>query len=412
MMNKFRSVLIAGSFIGLLATGCSKDDDGPNPGTEPETHTESKYVIEGSSLSGGLSGPSYILTADDISSGTINITGNGVELHEITSAIFQNNTLFSLVYGLTAQGPITTYKLDADGKLAKGVTLNVPTANVFGRIDDDAIITCAVPRELSSPMANFTVIDAVNPQIKKTASLNAITLREGTGEMASFNALTKVGDKIFAPYMSIGGTGGTGGYGSKYLDSTWIAVLSYPELAVEKIIKDNRTSYIGAYFGMFGVDQLDNGDVYTFSTAPTGSTKPSAVLKIKNGTTEFDKSYFFNLEAASGGHKLVRSSHISGNLFLAEMYDEVGKASGKVRLAIVDVVNATFEWVSGSPTYSAGMLNTPTYVEDDGKSVVVPISETPNNFTLYIVDATSKSAKKGAEIKGMAIFSAISKLTY
>lgn len=409
-MTKSKLMLIAGGFLAILATGCSKDDNN-NQGPEPGTGTKEKYVIEASAI-GGQMGPTYILTTDDISSGTISLTGNGVELPDITSAIFQNNTLFSLVYGLSGQGPVTTYKLGPDGNLVKGATVNLPTANVFGKIDNDAVITCAVPRELSSPMANFTILDAVNPQIKSTASLNAITLREGTGEMASFNALTKVGNKVFAPYMSIGGTGGTGGYGSKYLDSTWIAVLKYPELTLEKIIKDNRTSYIGAYFGMFGVDQLDNGDVYTFSPAPTGSTKHSAVLKIKNGTTEFDKSYFFDLENASGGHKLARSSHITGNLFLAEMYDETGKASGKVKLAIVDVVHAKLDWVSGSPAYSPGILNTPTYVEKDGKSVVVPISETLNNFNLYIIDVNAKSAKKGAEIKGIGIFSAISKLTY
>lgn len=409
-MTKSKLVLIVGIFLSILATGCSDDDDNsPNP--DPTVEKKEKYVIEVSAL-GGMMGPSYILTADSITGGTISLTGNGVELPEITSALFQNNTLFSLVYGISGQGPVTTYKLGADGNLVQGGTINLPTANVFGKIDDDAVITCAVPRELSSPMANFTILDAENPQIRSTASLNAITLREGTGEMASFNALTKVGNKIFAPYMSIGGTGGTGGYNSQYLDSTWIAVLKYPELTLEKIIKDNRTSYIGAYFGMFGVDQVDNGDVYTFSPVPTGSTKHSAVLKIKNGTTEFDQSYFFDLENASGGHKLARSSHITGNLFLAEMYDEIGKASGKVKLAIVDVVNEKLDWVTDSPIYTPGILNTPTYVEKDKKSVVVPISETLNNFNLYIVDVNFKTAKRGAEIKGIGIFSAISKLSY
>lgn len=410
-MKNLKSILIVGSFIGLLATGCSNDDDTPNPDPNPGNGTKEKYVIEGSAITGGTSGTSYILTADDISTGSISITGNGIELQDITSAIFQNNTLFSMVYGLTGQGPVTAYKLDAEGKIAKGATVNIPTANVFGKIDNDAVITCAVPRYVTSPMANFTVIDAENPQIKSTASLNSISLRGDTGEMASFTGLFKVDDKIFAPYMSIKGTD-VDPFGSDYLDSTWVAVLSYPNLSLEKIIKDDRTSYIGAYFGMYGLDQVDNGDVYTFSTAVEGSTKHSAALKIKNGTTEFDQSYFFDIEATSGGHKLARISYVSGNLFLAEMYTDVATSSGQVKLAIIDVVNKTVEWIVDSPTYNLGMLNTPTYVEEDGKSVVIPISEVPNTFNLYIVDVTTKSIRKGAEVNGIAIVSGISKLTY
>jgi hypothetical protein len=46
------------------------------------------------------------------------------------------------------------------------------------------------------------------------------------------------------------------------------------------------------------------------------STKPSAILRIKAGTTEFDKSYYLNFESLSGGLNITNWHYLGNNIYL------------------------------------------------------------------------------------------------
>ena len=81
---------------------------------------------------------------------------------------------------------------------------------------------------------------------------------------------------------------------------------------LDKIIYDERTSPIGVNGHSTGIEQTENGDIYSFSTSAlsagfTLATKPSGILRIKNGETEFDQDYFFNVEEATNGGSLGNS---------------------------------------------------------------------------------------------------------
>jgi hypothetical protein len=84
------------------------------------------------------------------------------------------------------------------------------------------------------------------------------------GEVAHFSWLKQVGTKVFAPYLSIRGENAPGTTGTSfttaYPDSSWVAVFNYADMKLEKIIRDNRTSFIGRYF-RDGLSVQENGDV-------------------------------------------------------------------------------------------------------------------------------------------------------
>lgn len=406
MMNRSNSILLSAAIAAGILTGCKKDKNSAPP---PVSGSHEKYVISATALT-GLSGSSYVLTTDDVSGGSISTTGNGVET-DISDGLFQNNTMFSFGYNPSGQSPVTPFKLGSDGKVVKGTPINNTTANIFGTVNSDVIVTAAVPRLITSPTATFSVLDAVNPKIKSTASVNLVNLVSGTGEMAYFTGLFQVGDKIFAPFMSIKGVDGDN-FGTKYLDNNWIAEFSYPSMTLDKVIKDNRTGYTGEYFGRYGLSVTDNGNIYVFSTAVQGSTKHSGALLIKKGTTDFDQSYFFDLEAASGGSKIARMTYVSGSTFLAEFYVDPGKSTGKVKLAVIDVDKKTFAWVSNSPVYNQAYLTTAFYVEKDKNTVDLPVLGDTGVMNIYQVNITGKSATKGLEVKGIQMITAMSKITY
>src|SRR5690606_33650823 len=163
------------------------------------------------------------------------------------------------------------------------------TVQAFAAVDED-ILMMRVPRS-GDENASWYRVNTESVEIVDEGQINIVDLA-GNGERAHFTWLTQVGDKVFAPYMSIKGCCDDT-FGTQFADSSWIAVFSYPEMELEKVIKDDRTSYIGRYFTS-GLAVDETGDTYAFSAvAATNSAEftrknPSAILRINNGTTEFD----------------------------------------------------------------------------------------------------------------------------
>lgn len=408
-MKRNSTLALFAAFIAFTAFSCSSDDKSEDSGTGVDTG-KTKYIITATTGASGVA--DYLLTADDVSTGTISTVGNGVEQDgTYRYYITAENNFFSLLYGQGNPGAVTTYNLNAEGNLVKKSNFQAETVHVFAAVNSD-ILTIKVPRSGAS-IASMYKIDAKESLIKGEAQQDTKVLA-GNGERAFFTWATQVGEKVYMPYMSIKGDG-VDNFGTVNPDSTWVAVYTYPELKLEKVIKDNRTSYLGAYFTN-GLFQDENGDAYGFSGAIATSnsnlvsTKPSAVVKIKKGTTEFDKTYFFNVEEKSGGYKISSTSYISKGKFLLLMYGNAGKNNGAVKLAIADVYNQTFTWVTNAPSTLTSVTSRYNITTEDGGSAIVGVN-TPDGNWIYTISATTAVATRGMKVEGGQI-TAIQKLKY
>ncbi|PWB24370.1 DUF4374 domain-containing protein [Flavobacterium sp. HTF] len=410
-MKRGNKLALFSAFIAFTAFSCSSDDNSGN-GTGGGIDTgKTKYIITATTGAVGIA--DYLLTTDDVSTGTISTIGNGIEQDgTYRYYITAQNNFFSLLYGQGNPGAVTTYNLTAEGKLQKKSDFQAETVHVFAAVNKD-ILTVKVPRSGAASIAMMYKIDAEKSLITGEAQQDTKKLA-GNGERAFFTWATQVGDKVFMPYMSIKGDG-LDNFGTANPDSTWVAVYNYPELKLEKVIKDNRTSYLGAYFTN-GLFQDENGDAYGFSGAIATSnttlvsTKPSAIVKIKKGTTEFDQSYFFNVEEKSGGYKISSTSYISKGKFLLLMYGNAGKNNGAVKLAIADVYNQTFAWVTNVPATLTSATSRYNIVTEDGNSAVLGIN-TPEGSWIYTINGTTAVATRGMKVEGGQI-TAIAKLKY
>ncbi len=398
------------SALALTAFSCSSDSENSGSTGGGSDTGKTKYIITATTGAAGIA--DYLLTADDVSTGTITTTGNGLEQDgTYRYYITAQNNFFSLLYGQGNPGAVTTYNLNSEGKLVKKSDFQAETVHVFAAVNKD-ILTIKVPRSGAS-IASMYKIDAEKSLITGEAQQDTKVLAKN-GERAFFTWATQVGDKVYMPYMSIKGDG-VDNFGTVNPDSTWVAVYNYPELKLEKVIKDNRTSYLGAYFTN-GLFQDENGDAYGFSgaiatsNAVLTSTKPSAVVKIKKGTTEFDKTYFFNVQEKSGGYKISSSSYISKGKFLLLMYGNVGKNNGAVKMAIADVYNQTFTWVTNGPAVLTSVTSRYNISSEDGSSAIVGIN-TPDGNWIYYINGTTAVATKGMKVEGGQI-TAIQKLKY
>ncbi|KAA6438360.1 DUF4374 domain-containing protein [Dyadobacter flavalbus] len=391
---------------GLFLSACSDDKTIEPPIiTDPVATAPSRYVVASAPV--GSSGVAdYLLTTSDLSQGTISTVGKGIEQDgSYRYYITHKGKFFSLLYGQGNPGAVTTYTLSEAGELVKSSDFQSETVQVFAPAGDD-ILTIKVPRS-GNESASWFRINADQSKIVGEGQINIVRLA-GNGERAHFTWATQVGDKIFAPYMSIKGAA-PDVFGTAYPDSSWIAVFSYPAMQLEKVIKDNRTSFIGSYFNN-GLLVDENGDTYAFSPAvatssgkPAG-TKPSAFVRIKKGTTEFDQSYYFNVQEKSGGKKVIGQTYLGKGKSLLYMLTDAANQYGPTRLAISDLYNQTFTWVTGTPesiaSRSASYNN--NTVSADGKTIFVGINTDAGSW-VYAIDIATATARQGLKVEGGAI---------
>lgn len=413
MIKRINYLFALGLTCAFVATSCSDDPVKPQPEPDPDGNGEEltniKYVIAAHPNSAEAGTADYLLTVDDLTKGSISTSGNGLEQRGTYRYYMTNqNRFFSMLYGQGNPGAVTSYVLNTEGKLTEASDFVAETVQVFAPVNDEVLLI-KVPRS-GNENASFYRLNAKDPQLVGEESVNIVKLA-GNGERAHFTWATQVENKLFAPYMSIKGCCNAT-FDTEYPDSTWVAVFSYPELKLEKVIKDNRTGVLGEYFknGLF-VDE--KGDAYGFSGASKTravngqdvliSKNPSAIVKIGKGTTEFDQDYFFNFEEKTGGYKINAARYFGNGKFLVQTYDKPGILSG-VKFAVVDVYEETVNMVSGLPgnIKSATTTNYGAISEDKTKAYVGLTLENGSSY-VYEFDATTQSAKQGLQVVGGTI---------
>jgi hypothetical protein len=220
------------------------------------------------------------------------------------------------------------------------------------------------------------------------------------------------GDKLFIPFHKLDAKGW---FTTPSPDSAFIAVYSYPDVGAvpEKIISDPRTSNIGVNGAATGLIQTENGDLYSFSCGASmagfspASSKPSGILRIKAGSTNFDPNYFFNVESITGG-KIFWFDYLGNNKALARiltddnggLWTAFGRTVFNQKLVILDLVNQTVTDVANIPLHAKRYTSTPLLVEDGKVYVSV---ETASDAYVYQIDIESASAVRGAKINGKTI---------
>ncbi|MEH0154425.1 DUF4374 domain-containing protein [Limibacter armeniacum] len=412
MMKKYISIGL------LLALGvfASCDDD-----NEPEVTTEEAKGITLTLKTKGDQEAEYVVTQENLMEGTVSAEGTGFESFDWNFSYTVGKSLFIVGYtNFEAQ----VYQVNDEGEIyeAAKFLLEAPL-EVFGNVNNETMLAMDPPRDGSHSLRKLYSIDAASgavTSIKEIKIYDVDTGTAGEGVTAWPTALQVVGDKLFIPFYLVDDNGY---YTTPQPDKAYVAVYSYPNVESEpiKIIEDDRTSNIGVNGTTTGLIQADNGDLYSFSSGAYLSgflpvaEKPSGILRIPNGSTEFDENYFFDIENAENGGNLFWFDYVGDNKAIARILTEdvdpasdpdyelywgaFGRSIFNQKLVIIDLANQTITPVENVPLH-AKRYTTPVYVED-GK-IYVSI-ETADDAYIYQVDIESATAVKGAKIEGKTI---------
>jgi len=352
----------------------------------------------------------FIVSKHDILSGEISNTSTAIYQTGWRFYYPVGKTLFSS--GYSVDNICAGYSSNGNGNISKkGEFIFENALEMFGSADDSETFLAMEISRVGYADRRLHFIDVDTVSVRNISALS-IFKSETLGQVSWPTALKVRDGKLFIPFHKLDAQGT---FTTPDPDKAYVAVYDYPNTSRDpiKIIEDDRTSNIGVNGATTGLIGAENGDLYSFSCGATmagffpASSKPSGILKINAGQTEFNDSYFFNIEAATNGGKIFWFDYIGDNKAIARIltedngipWDAYGRTTFNQKLVIIDLVDQTVTEVANIPLH-AKRYSSPVYV--DGGKVYVSV-ETAADAYVYEVEIANATAIKGAKIEGKTI---------
>jgi hypothetical protein len=211
------------------------------------------------------------------------------------------------------------------------------------------------------------------------------------------------GGKVYLTYIQMSPTT----YATDFVDTAYVAVYSYPDMALETVMKDIRTGPVGSWAAFNGLIKTENGDLYTMSTTSMANGfskggKNAAFMRIAAGTTLFDEDYFFDFEAKTDGLKPAHVKYIGNGLVFAEVSTlnpqtvDDRWSDKNLKCSIIDLYNQTIIDIDEIPVHNGNGGRRFTALVDGGY-VYYPVSA-DGGIYIYRIDPTAVVAEKGAKV--------------
>ncbi len=394
--------------LAATLTACGSDSNEGLP-------TLSEIGVTAGLVNDDSNSTEYLVSAPDLMGGAISAQGEGIEQAGWNFYYPVGNTLF--VSGYTDFN-VTSYKVNENDEVAQLNTFVFDSSlNTFGNVDDTTLLATNSYWFEHDDMVMYAADAETGRAISKTnySIYNDSTGTAGEGSVPWPTALKVRDDNLFIPYLKFDDAGNST---TPDNNTAYIAVFDYPltanvdgNVVPSKIITDDRTSNIGVHGSTTGLIETDNGDLYGFSAGSVASghypasTKPSGILRIANGATEFDADYFFDIEGQTDGMEIFWFDSIGGNKALARIFTPSAAlestpwsayGSPVLKLVILDLEEKTITDIEGIPLHTKQVTSAIEVM--DGKVYVMVNAASEKN--IYQIDVVTGTATKGATVEG------------
>lgn len=433
-------------------TSCSEEStENPTPTPDPEQPTAvTKYVIAAT-----VDQAANLVTVDDISKGSVTVKGNGLETDGGVYWVFKDQkSLFRLAYNQGSAGTGNSYYLNAEGKLVVEHQFECQRFTTYGTWGDNVVTISTGNTTTTDADGNYAQGFLVNYLNANNGELSSDTYMGenylGNGEKVSFAGLVEANGKLYTSVVPMGmskygvkahpdkvsdpdlvakadGGSASSSYkageipSTQYPDSAFVAIYSGSSFADKPVIA--RTNKIGYACGRNRsqyyqtIWAADNGDLYVFSpgygrtTTSSADLKrvqgqlPSGVVRIKAGATDFDASYYYNLEELGNKHELYRCWKISGDYFLLQFYTKGMNAKGTntLELGVFQGSTGKLTMVTGLPSEDV-LTSFGTNPYSEGDAIYVPVVTSDGQQpALYRIDAATAAATRALVIEAESV---------
>jgi len=346
---RFYSFALVAMALASFATACSDDEnDNGGSGTKQVSPTEAQFVVVSGDPVSDLTGGVYMKTYSDLTLSRSNETVYGAtdglrcpdgftqETYNRASGVF---TGFIYARAASSEGIGSMQAGLRSYRLVNGVLTEIAEPvklDNFGNTGTFGTYTYAA--QISNPVV--VVVDKDGYGKSVTIDPTAYSI-DGTNPAIS--NIVDMGGGMVAMIWT---------YANR--DSAVVAFADY-DLNVSKVIySDAIGASVGAQrsvrYSQSGAD--DAGNVYVFCGGSSSVDGKVGALRIKKGTTEFDKTYHFDILSKSGGYRFRKAFHISDDYFLIEFYNSTtayGNMDASGRMAIAQMSTQTLTWVTGLP---------------------------------------------------------------
>jgi len=385
ILKKMKSLFFY-TLLFFSLVGCNNDD---NSATKPDGGTDPIAINFGiTTVSGAFPDQTaYVQGVRNLNFASLG-NENAVELTGSGGTRSYKDALYVTPFG--APAALIKYVFDENGDTVEEERIFIPGANVFSKIyfESENVAYGTVAGGISK----LIVFNPSTMRITGEIPLTSITSRFPEATRTYYQDMVERDDKLF---MSVH-------YEKNFIplnDSAYVAVIDLKNRTVEKVIADHRTGMVfGGQTGPCMVKE-NNGDIYVQALGTTNAdgSSPSGVLRIKNGQTDFDQDYFFDLESVLGNICYGIYPTANGLTFTKRVEDETDFWEFPTHLPQfkyfkVDLASKTSEGVvEGLPTsYKRSML-----VKNYDDSTLLFTTSTNEENAVYSYDiATGNVSKK------------------
>jgi hypothetical protein len=308
MKKKDLTVLIATAITLIGLSSCEKD-------SEPENNSGNK-INYAMSTTGGIypNQTTYLFGANQFPSGSLG-TSNAAELTSSGTMYKYGSEIYMTTFGAPATLRKFTFN---DAGIPKEIgSLSVAGLKTFGAVEFISATEAYAAANAFGGVPKLVKFNPTNMQIITTVDLTGLQ-KPGATEVYYLGMVIR-NNRL---YMGVNYQSASF---SNLEDKVFVGIVNTTTNTFEKLIEDSRSSEMwgGGTSSSFSPNSLikdANNDIYVMGYANNG--KPSGVLKIKNGTTDFDPTYFFDLNTATGKPCLGLYNFGNGLTFTIRYSDE------------------------------------------------------------------------------------------
>ncbi len=203
---------------------------------------------------------------------------NSTELAQFAAIYTDGNALLTAGFG--APATMGKYVFNSAGEAGLDQEIIVPGSNSFSSVE-------VVDQNRAYATVGGGISRAVEFNPSDMRITNEIDLSDA-GDGLFYSDMIVRDNNLFIALNDFGASG-----------EAKVAVVDLQTNTLEKVITDDRTATLFGTLTTAIIVEDSNGDLY-FQGSGLFSGKPSGILKINAGETDFDTNYFFDLTAATG----------------------------------------------------------------------------------------------------------------